>query len=684
MKDKWSLAFACGFGFIAFLFLGVLLAWQIIFQWSDVICLTPTTITYRKLGKNGRLGNQLWQVCVTLALGQHLRKHTQLLQWPYWSTLFQDAGLPHLFESVRSIDTKTYYEVIPEKNSFAFEMISKELHPNQHIDIDGYRQNIRYFTSIMPHIRRLFRIQPQLKERVYQRMLETVGVKTVGTETVEVENMGLKETNKNNSRQNISDDDEDFLKVSDKNSDKNIKQNLLKSPTKKQIKKEDVKFIGVHIRRGDYVGHPIHEVCTMEYYMTSIHKMRTQFFPTAAIIVISDDKKWCEEQQSNEDGPFRFPNVFVSPFATEEEDFVCLYLCDGKIIPNSTFAWWAAFLDNRYTSQVFLPWPWIKGEFQPSDYADLYLDDPRWTKVDVTQPLAAEIIASDLLALIKSKIHVIQQESKKALKDGEQEEEAALVPFSPNTILPLGAYYQCYKQPHAFIQSCLNFREVFPDTSLVIVSDNGLDYSKISQEVFHATSYTVNPKRNGNGLTTLLNSKEQILIFVRNFIEGANKIKEDFFILLEDDVALVRPPKLSLDVVNYFDLIGNNNASAHFNKNTSTALKRITPMNTYYGGCGGSLFKTAFWKKLDMTKLELQLTAFGELNNNEYHSDMVLSFLCIVNAGRICCGQSMFPTEFAERAPEFGAESFPAILHQYKDLYDQAVTSSESILLQTS
>ena len=57
---------------------------------------------------------------------------------------------------------------------------------------------------------------------------------------------------------------------------------------------------------------------------------------------------------------------------------------------------------------------------------------------------------------------------------------------------------------------------------------------------------------------------------------------------------------------------------------------------------------------------------------------MVLSFVCLLNNGKICCGQLLFPTEFAEKPPSFGSPSYPAILHMYKELYNQPLTEWET------
>ena len=63
-----------------------------------------------------------------------------------------------------------------------------------------------------------------------------------------------------------------------------------------------------------------------------------------SLFVFSDDIEWCQENLS-----FDVPTTFVThdykgPKFQYYLHLMCL--CDHFIIPNSTFAWWAAWLSN--------------------------------------------------------------------------------------------------------------------------------------------------------------------------------------------------------------------------------------------------------------------------------------------------------------------------------------------------
>jgi len=48
----------------------------------------------------------------------------------------------------------------------------------------------------------------------------------------------------------------------------------------------------------------------------------------------------------------------------------------------------------------------------------------------------------------------------------------------------LGAFLQCYKEPLATYKCLESFRSFYPDSSIVLLSDNGYDYSEMAKH-FH-------------------------------------------------------------------------------------------------------------------------------------------------------------------------------------------------------
>ncbi|MGI9476659.1 MAG: alpha-1,2-fucosyltransferase [Hyphomicrobiaceae bacterium] len=100
---------------------------------------------------------------------------------------------------------------------------------------------------------------------------------------------------------------------------------------------EDV--VGFHVRRGDYLTHAqSHKLDYVAYLSAALDRLKEMTGRSdLSVAVFSDDPEWCETHLS-------IPHVDVKRGGTMLDDFVGLMNCKHKIISNSTFAWWAAFL----------------------------------------------------------------------------------------------------------------------------------------------------------------------------------------------------------------------------------------------------------------------------------------------------------------------------------------------------
>jgi len=121
------------------------------------------------------------------------------------------------------------------------------------------------------------------------------------------------------------------------------------------IKKEN--SLCIHVRRGDYVGNPFHEIVGKEYYNKGIEKLKT-LTKIDKIYVFSDDIKWCEENMN-----FELPTMFVGDEYSgkkAEGHLALMSACHHFIIPNSSFSWWGAWLSNYKNKIVIAPKIWIR------------------------------------------------------------------------------------------------------------------------------------------------------------------------------------------------------------------------------------------------------------------------------------------------------------------------------------
>lgn len=107
----------------------------------------------------------------------------------------------------------------------------------------------------------------------------------------------------------------------------------------------------IHVRRGDYIGNVFHEVCHLEYYLEAISEIKSR---TAIdkFVVFSDDIAWCREKFVGDEFVFIEGNSNI-------EDLCLMSQCSHNIIPNSSFSWWASWLNNNPNKIVIAPDTWF-------------------------------------------------------------------------------------------------------------------------------------------------------------------------------------------------------------------------------------------------------------------------------------------------------------------------------------
>jgi len=122
------------------------------------------------------------------------------------------------------------------------------------------------------------------------------------------------------------------------------------------------KNCSIHIRRGDYVNQPeYHPIQNLNYYMKSIKKIGID----KNFLVFSDDINWCKENLPN------LENFHFIENQKDYEDFLLMSLCDNNIIANSSFSWWAAWLNENPDKKVIAPNKWFGLAYAHWDTKDL-------------------------------------------------------------------------------------------------------------------------------------------------------------------------------------------------------------------------------------------------------------------------------------------------------------------------
>ena len=136
------------------------------------------------------------------------------------------------------------------------------------------------------------------------------------------------------------------------------------------------KILGIHVRRGDYVGNAGIGTLSMSYYEAAAQELRSRGANWDAVWIFSDDSARVENEFAGFlDGEENL--VFVKP-PSESHAFESLLLLSQSsylVIANSTFSWWAAMLGNPEKA-VACPSKWFA---QIEDPLDLYPQS--WVRV---------------------------------------------------------------------------------------------------------------------------------------------------------------------------------------------------------------------------------------------------------------------------------------------------------------
>ena len=115
----------------------------------------------------------------------------------------------------------------------------------------------------------------------------------------------------------------------------------------------------MHFRRGDYVSNQIFNRLLgpvgLDYYQRAVALLREKH-PDAVLYLFSDDID-AVEREFRPEGPHHFIRA-VKPWHAYDE-IRLMSLCDHQIIANSTFSWWAAWLNLSPTKTVIAPIPWF-------------------------------------------------------------------------------------------------------------------------------------------------------------------------------------------------------------------------------------------------------------------------------------------------------------------------------------
>ncbi len=119
--------------------------------------------------------------------------------------------------------------------------------------------------------------------------------------------------------------------------------------------------VSIHIRRGDYLNERWNNILGViqgTSYFNNAAKYLEEKVKNPCYFVFSDDIAWAKEN-------LKLVNSVYVDHNKGKESYIDMYLmslCKHNIIANSTFSWWAAWLNRNVTKMVIMPEKWIINE----------------------------------------------------------------------------------------------------------------------------------------------------------------------------------------------------------------------------------------------------------------------------------------------------------------------------------
>ncbi len=140
---------------------------------------------------------------------------------------------------------------------------------------------------------------------------------------------------------------------------------------------EGCPLVAVHVRRGDYVGHPLFSMNDLERYYAKAIEFVSAKVPNARFVLYSDDRQWCENWELTKQYGMLLPR-HATPGRSSLRDLASMASCDHNIIANSTYSWWAAWLNKSTHKVVVMPARWLN----PWTANECGVDVPGWHQID--------------------------------------------------------------------------------------------------------------------------------------------------------------------------------------------------------------------------------------------------------------------------------------------------------------
>ena len=148
-------------------------------------------------------------------------------------------------------------------------------------------------------------------------------------------------------------------------------------------------IISLHFRFGDYTQlQSAHYIQIPQYYINSLNYLDSQGIDLSTILYFGEEDdneiiaRYIAEIKKGINKELNFINYrdVINTKLTDWEELLLMSCCDHNIISNSTFSWWAAYLNDNPNKIVCYPSIWFGPDGQHNDTSDIGPTD--WKKIN--------------------------------------------------------------------------------------------------------------------------------------------------------------------------------------------------------------------------------------------------------------------------------------------------------------
>jgi len=148
-----------------------------------------------------------------------------------------------------------------------------------------------------------------------------------------------------------------------------FKNNVISEIQDSKDENNNGESVSIHFRRGDYLTNKFFGEVHLDYYIRAVNYIKEKV-EHPIFYIFSDDIHWVKNNFRIEGSVHYLDPQRASIYHTENDfrDLVAMKKCKHNIIANSSFSWWAAWLNTNQYKIVIAPRKWYNDTNAQKNY----------------------------------------------------------------------------------------------------------------------------------------------------------------------------------------------------------------------------------------------------------------------------------------------------------------------------